>query len=421
MIYQMKYKVKRLALAGAGRKKIELAERDMPVLGSIRLACRKRKPFKGLTIATCLHITKETALLLETLRVGGARVVACGSNPLSTQDDVAAALAKSGIEIFAWKHQTDRDYYFCLNQVLDARPNITLDDGADLITTIHTKRTELLKYIKAGQEETTTGVIRLRTMARAGKLKYPVIAVNDAATKHLFDNVYGTGQSTIDGILRVTNTMIAGKTVVVAGYGYCGKGVALRARGMGANIIVTEIDPLPALQAVMDGLRVMPMSVASRLGDIFITVTGNKNVIRKEHFGKMKDGAILANSGHFNVEIAVTELKKSARTSREVRNHLEEFTLKNDRHVYLLAGGRLVNLSAAEGHPSSVMDMSFANQALSCEWLIKNYRKLSPAVYDVPKYIDEKIARLKLSTLGVSIDKLTPEQKQYLAGWQEGT
>ncbi len=417
----MKFKVKSLRLAQAGRKKIELAEHDMPVLGSIRADFKKKKPLRGLTIAACLHITKETAVLLETLRVGGAKVAACGSNPLSTQDDVAAALAKAGIAVFAWKGQNDRDYYKCLNAVLDAKPHITLDDGADLINLIHTKRTELLKRVKAGQEETTTGVIRLRAMSKAGELKYPVVAVNDAATKHLFDNYYGTGQSTIDGILRATNTLVAGKTFVVAGYGYCGKGVALRARGLGANVIVTEIDPLPALQAVMDGFRVMPMASAAAEGDIFVTVTGNKNVIRGVHFTKMKNGAILANSGHFNVEIAVPELKKTARSSQQARNHLEEFILKNGRRIYLLAGGRLVNLAAAEGHPSAVMDMSFANQALCCEWLIKNYKKLEAGVHDVPANIDAEVARLKLAALGVNIDKLTSEQKRYLAGWQEGT
>jgi adenosylhomocysteinase len=417
----MKYKVKDIKLAAQGSLQLELAERDMPVLRIIRERIKKSKPFKGLTIAACLHVTKETGILLRTLQFGGAHVTACGSNPLSTQDDVAACLAKDGVEVFAWKDQSDKDYYWCLNQVLNRKPDMTLDDGADLISLIHGKRRELLKYVKAGQEETTTGVIRLKAMARAGALKYPIIAVNDADTKHLFDNIYGTGQSTWDGILRATNTMVAGKTVVIAGYGHCGHGVSTRARGMGANVIVTEIDPLPALQAVMDGFRVLPMSQAAPLGDIFVTVTGNKNVIRPEHVKKMKSGAILANSGHFNVEIDVAGLKKISKSVLEVRTHLKEYILPGNRRIYLIADGRLVNLAAAEGHPSSVMDMSFANQALCCEYLLKNYRKLAPDVFDVPIEIDKQVAILKLKSMNVSIDKLTPEQQKYLAGWQEGT
>jgi adenosylhomocysteinase len=427
----MKFKVKDIKLASQGKMNIALAEREMPVMrqiiedfsakGGSASGGKKRQPFAGLTIAACLHVTKETAVLVKALVAGGARVALCGSNPLSTQDDVAAALASIGINVFAWRGVNSEKYYWCLNQVLDLNPEFTIDDGADLISLIHGKRKSLLKTVKAGQEETTTGVIRLKAMAKAGKLKYPVVAVNDTPTKHMFDNYYGTGQSTMDGLLRATNILLSGKTVVVAGYGYCGKGIGLRAKGLGARVIVTEVDPLPALQAAMDGLEVMPMSAAARLGDVFLTATGDKDVLTKEHFKLMRDGAILGNSGHFNVEISVKDLEKSSAGRKQVRKDLMEYTAKDGRKLYLIAEGRLMNLAAAEGHPSAVMDMSFADQALTCEWLTKNYQQLGKAVYDVPKEIDERVSKLKLQAMGVKIDKLTPAQVKYLSSWQEGT
>jgi adenosylhomocysteinase len=415
------HKVKNIKLAKQGHINIALAEREMPVLRIIAEDFKKRRPFKNLNIAACLHVTKETAVLMKALKAGGASVALCGSNPLSTQDDVAAALAESGINVFAWKHISNKDYYWALNKVLDFKPQITIDDGADVISLIHSSRKELLKTVWAGQEETTTGVIRLKAMAKDGALKYPVVAVNDTPTKHMFDNYYGTGQSTMDGLLRATNILLSGKILVVAGYGYCGKGIALRAKGLGARVIVTEVDPLPALQAAMDGFDVLPMAKAAKLGDIFLTATGDKDVLTKQHFKLMKDGAILGNSGHFNVEINVKQLQQSAVSSKQVRDNLMEYTMKNHRKIYLIAEGRLMNLGAAEGHPSAVMDMSFADQALTSEWLVKNHRRLENKVYEVPKEIDEKVSRLKLASLGVKIDVLTPAQKKYLASWQEGT
>lgn len=417
----MKFKVKDINLAKAGKMKIALAEKEMPVLEILKKDFEKRRPFEGVRIAACLHVTKETAVLIRVLAAGGAQVALCGSNPLSTQDDVAAALASEGISIFAWRGVTAEKYYWCLNQVLDKKPQITIDDGADVISLIHGKRKDLLKEVWAGQEETTTGVIRLKAMDKAGKLKYPIVAVNDTPTKHMFDNYYGTGQSTMDGLLRATNILLSGKVVVIAGYGYCGKGMALRAHGLGARIIVTEVDPLPALQAVMDGFEVMPMARAAKLGDVFLTATGDKDVITREHFKLMKDGAVLGNSGHFNVEINVAQLERESRSMKQVRDNLMEYEMKDGRKIYLIAEGRLMNLAAAEGHPSAVMDLSFADQALTAEWLVFNYKQMEKRVYDVPKEIDEKVSRLKLQALGVKIDVLTPAQKKYLASWQEGT
>lgn len=417
----MRYKVKDIKLANAGKLSLALAEIEMPVMGKIKKEFEKTKPFKGLVIGACLHITKETGVLLRVLKTGGATVAACGSNPLSTQDSVAAALAAEGINIFAWRGITEERYYWCLNEVLDKNPQFIIDDGADLISLIHTKRKSLLKTVKAGQEETTTGVIRLKAIAKAGKLKYPIVAVNDTPTKHLFDNYYGTGQSTMDGLLRATNILISGKVIVVAGYGHCGKGMALRAHGLGARVIIAEVDSLPALQAVMDGFEVMPMARAAKIGDIFLTATGNKDVITREHFALMKDGAILGNSGHFNVEINVSQLKQIAKSKKQVRDNLEEFILKDGRKIYLVAEGRLMNLAAAEGHPSAVMDMSFADQVLTCQWLVQNCQNLKNEVYNVPKEIDEKVSKLKLESIGVKIDILSLAQKKYLASWQEGT
>jgi len=416
-----KYKVKDISLAEKGKLKIEWAERHMPVLMKIRKEFERTKPFSGLTIAACLHVTKETAVLVKTLKIAGAVVALCGSNPLSTQDDVAAALIKEGINVFAWRGLSNDEYYWCVNSVLDFKPNITLDDGADLISTVHSKRQELLKDIYAGQEETTTGVIRLKAMARDKALKYPVIAVNDTPTKNLFDNYYGTGQSTLDGIMRATNILYSGKNFVVCGYGQCGKGLATKARGLGSNVIVCEVNPVRALQAVMDGFRVITIHEASRIGDVFVTVTGDKNVIRGEHIKEMKDGAIIANAGHFNVEISIPELEGLAKNKRTIKDNVEEYELGDGKKIYLLAEGRLVNLAAAEGHPSEVMDMSFADQALVCEWIIKNYRNLGNDVYDVPKEIDDKVAELKLESMGIKIDRLTEEQAKYLSSWEEGT
>ena len=414
------FKVKDKSLAPQGHLQIEWASRHMPVLNLIKNRFEKEKPLKGFTLGACLHVTKETAFLVDALIAGGAKIALCGSNPLSTQDDVAAALADKGVHVFAWRGQNTEEYYKCIDNVLDYKPSITLDDGADLVGTLHSKRQAELKNVKGGTEETTTGVIRLRAMERDGCLKYPIVAVNDAYTKYLFDNRYGTGQSTIDGILRATNTLIAGKAFVVCGYGWCSRGIAMRAQGLGANVIVTEVQPIRALEAVMNGLRVMPIAEAAAIGDIFVTATGDINVIRKEHLQKMKDGAIMANSGHFNVEINIKDLESLSTAKRTMRPNLEEYTLKDGRKLYLLAEGRLVNLAAAEGHPSEVMDMSFANQALCAEYIAKT-AKLTPKVFTVPKEIDEKVAELKLKTMGVKIDELTAEQKKYLSTWEMGT
>jgi len=410
------------ALANEGIRRIEWAAREMPVLAQIRERFRERQPLRGLRIGACLHITTETANLLITLRDGGAQVAACASNPLSTQDDVAAALnVEYGIPTFAIKGEDNATYYAHINAVLSTAPQITMDDGCDLVAQLHKERRELLDGVIGGTEETTTGVIRLRGMTREGALRYPIIAVNDADTKHLFDNRYGTGQSTLDGIIRATNILLAGKTIVVAGYGWCGRGFASRARGMGAQVIVTEVDPIRALEAVMDGFRVMPMSEAAPIGDIFVTLTGDINVIDRAHLAVMKDGAILANSGHFNDEINIRALEEMAEGQRPVRAFVQEYRLGDGRRLYLLGEGRLINLAAAEGHPASVMDMSFANQALSVEHVALNAGKLEPGVYPVPREIDEEIARLKLRAMGVSIDTLTDEQRAYLASWEAGT
>jgi adenosylhomocysteinase len=415
------YEIKDKELAGAGRQRIEWAYREMPVLRLIRERFAAERPLKGIRIAGCLHITTETANLALTLKGGGAEVVLCASNPLSTQDDVAAALVEYGIPTGAIKGEDDATYYKHISMALDSKPHISIDDGADLVTTLHTKRSELIKNIIGGSEETTTGVIRLRSMANAGQLKYPVIAVNDADTKHLFDNRYGTGQSTIDGMTRATNVLWAGKKVVVCGYGWTGRGVAMRARGMGAHVIVIEVEPVRALEAVMEGYQVMPLLEAARIGDIFITVTGDKNIIDKKHFQVMKDGAILANSGHFNAEINIPVLEGLSKRKRTIRNFVEEYTLKDGRCLFLLGEGRLINLAAAEGHPASVMDMSFADQALCMEYLVKNRGKLEIKVHNVPEEIDKEVARLKLKAMGVVIDTLTAEQRKYLSSWEEGT
>jgi len=414
------FQVKNKTLAPQGHLQIEWSSAHMPVLNEIKRRFSKEQPLKGLILGACLHVTKETAVLIETLTAGGTQVALCGSNPLSTQDDVAAALVEKGVHVFAQRGQTTEEYYWCINKVLDYEPVITLDDGADLVGTLHSKRTKELVNVKGGTEETTTGVIRLRAMEKAGSLKYPIIAVNDAYTKYLFDNRYGTGQSTIDGILRATNALLAGKTFVVCGYGWCSRGIAMRAQGMGANVIVTEVNPLRALEAAMNGFRVMPIAEAVAIGDIFVTATGDISVIRKEHMQKMKDGAIIANSGHFNVEISIKDLEALSTAKRTIRPNLEEYTLIDGRKLHLLAEGRLVNLSAAEGHPSEVMDMSFANQALCAEHIAKT-AKMPPKVYKVPKEIDETIAELKLKSMGIKIDDLTAEQKKYLAAWEMGT
>jgi adenosylhomocysteinase len=414
--------VKDLALADQGKRRMEWAFQSMPVLQTIRKQFIKTQPLAGIRISACLHVTTETANLMVTLRDGGANAVLCASNPLSTQDDVAAALVRDyGIPVFAIKGENNDQYYSHLSAAADHKPQITMDDGADLVHLLHTKRQDLLEGIVGGTEETTTGVIRLRAMAKEGVLRYPIIAVNDALTKHLFDNRYGTGQSTLDGVIRATNMLLAGMTIVVAGYGWCGRGVASRARGMGANVIVTEIDPTKALEAVMDGFRVMTMNEAAVLGDLFITLTGNKHVIAKDHFEKMKNGAILCNSGHFNIEIDLEALAKVASSRRPTREFVEEFALRDGRRIYVLGEGRLINLAAAEGHPASVMDMSFANQALSAEYMVKNHSTLEKAVYSVPENLDKQVAKLKLEAMKVSIDRLTMEQEHYLASWSEGT
>jgi adenosylhomocysteinase len=414
--------VKDLGLAAKGKLRIEWASQWMPVLKLIRKRFIKERPLEGVRLSACLHVTTETANLAITLRDGGANVVVCASNPLSTQDDVAASLVKDfNIPVFAIKGEDKNSYYSHIIAALDHKPQITMDDGADLVTAILTKRQELIPGIMGGTEETTTGVIRLRSMAKEGVLKFPIIAVNDADTKHLFDNRYGTGQSTLDGILRATNLLFAGLKVVVSGYGWCGRGVSMRAKGLGADVLVTEVNPTRALEAVMDGFRVMPMAEAAKIGDVFITVTGNKSVIGSEHFKQMKDGAVVCNSGHFNVEIDIPTLEKMALARRATREFVEEFTLRDGRKIFLLGEGRLINLAAAEGHPAVVMDMSFADQALSAEYVAKNAKKLEPKVYPVPVDIDRTVARLKLEAMGVSIDKLTPEQEEYLSSWSEGT
>ncbi|MBI4334398.1 MAG: adenosylhomocysteinase [Chloroflexi bacterium] len=414
--------IKDPSLAPAGKLKVEWASREMPVLKLIGQRFEKEKPLAGWRIAACLHITSETGNLALVLQKGGADVVLCASNPLSTQDEVAAALAVDfGIPTFARKGEDKETYYKHILAALAHRPQLTMDDGADLVSTLHTEKRELLPEVKGGTEETTTGVIRLRSMAYDGKLNYPIVAVNDAQTKHFFDNRYGTGQSTIDGITRATNILWAGKNVVVSGYGWCGRGVATRARGLGAQVIVTEVDPIRALEAVMDGYQVMPLAQASAIGDIFVTVTGDISVLDEKHFKLMKDGAIVANSGHFNVEINIPALEKMARAKRQVRPFIEEYQLKDGRCLYLLAEGRLINLSAAEGHPASVMDMSFANQALSVEHLVAGKERLSPGVYPVPETIDKEVGRLKLASMGITIDKLTSQQKKYLQSWEMGT
>lgn len=408
-------------LAKEGRLRIEWAERQMPVLMKVRERLSKEQPFKGVRIAACLHVTKETGALARTLKAGGAEVSLAASNPLSTQDPAAAALAAEGVSVFAFRGQSNEQYYECLNRCLDSKPNITIDDGADLVSLLHSKRTELLPGVWGGQEETTTGVIRLRAMARDGALKYPMVAVNDTPTKHLFDNWWGTAQSTLDGILRATNIMLAGSKFVVVGYGHCGKGLARRAMGMGAKVAVVEVNPVEALRAHMEGYEVMDMRSAAKWGEVFVTVTGNKHAIRKEHFSLMGDGAIVANSGHFNVELELPALEKMAKARRTIKENVEEFTLPNGRRIIVLAEGRLVNLAAAEGHPSAVMDLSFSDQALVAEWLAKNHKGLKPAVHEVPSEIDEHVARLKLEAHGLGLEKLTEEQKKYLASWKEGT
>ncbi len=418
----MQYDIKDIKLAKKGLLRIEWASNNMPVLNLIKDRFAKEKPLKGLKIAACLHVTTETGVLAEVLKAGGAEVSVCASNPLSTQDDVAASLAKNlKISVFAIKGEDTKTYYSHMSSALAIKPNITMDDGADLVSTIHQRLASMHNHIIGGTEETTTGVIRLKALASEGKLRYPIIAVNDALTKHLFDNRYGTGQSTLDGIIRATNKLIAGSNFVVAGYGWCGKGVAMRAKGMGAKVIVIEIDPLRALEAAMDGFEIMPIMDAAKIGDIFVTVTGDINVIRREHFKVMKDGAIVSNSGHFNVELDIKGLESLAKGKRVIRDFVEEFTLRDGRRIYLLGEGRLINLAAAEGHPASVMDMSFANQALSAEYMAKNNKKLKNQVYSVPEDIDKNIARLKLKSLGIKIDQLTAEQKKYLASWEMGT
>ncbi len=416
----MDYKVKDLGLAPRGRLQLEWAEKHMPVLLLIRERFSKEKPLEGLRIGAVLHVTKETGVLIRTLLAGGAEVYLAASNPLSTQDEVAAALVEEGAHVYAWRGQSQEEYYWCIKQVAESNPQIVVDDGADLHAILHTEYRDIARNIKGGTEETTTGVVRLRALEREGRLLYPVIAVNDAYTKYLFDNRYGTGQSTVDGIMRATNILFAGKKVVVAGYGWCGRGIAMRARGLGARVIVTEVNPIRALEAVMDGYDVMPMNEAAKIGDIFITATGNRDVIRREHFLAMKDGAILANAGHFNVEVSVQDLEELAVRKREIRPYVTEYTLPNGKKLYLLAEGRLVNLVAAEGHPSEVMDMSFANQALSIEYIYRNPR-LPVKVHKVPHQIDENVAKLKLKAMNIEIDELTETQKQYLRSWNLGT
>ncbi|MEW6068263.1 MAG: adenosylhomocysteinase [Nitrospirota bacterium] len=418
----VKHDIRDIKLANKGKLRIEWAAQEMPVLKSIAERFEKEKPLKGIRLSACLHVTTETAHLMETLKSGGAEIALCASNPLSTQDDVAASLVRfSNIPVFAIKGEDNKTYYKHINDALSLKPHITMDDGADLVSTLHKTKTSLLNNVLGGTEETTTGVIRLRAMAEKGILKYPIVAVNDAYTKYLFDNRYGTGQSTIDGIMRATNRLIAGSIFVIAGYGWCSKGIAMRAKGMGARVIITEINPIRALEATMDGFEILPVEEAARIGDIFVTATGDVNVISKKCFTLMKDGAILCNSGHFNVEIDIDALKKISKKKRIIRDFVEEYTLKNNRRIYLLGDGRLINLAAAEGHPSAVMDMSFANQALCAEYISKNYKRLDKKVYSVPEEIDKKIASLKLKAMGIRIDILTAEQKRYLKSWELGT
>jgi adenosylhomocysteinase len=418
----MNYDVKDIKLAKDGLLRIEWANQSMQVLNTIKTRFAKEKPLKGIRIAACLHVTTETASLMQTLKAGGAVITLCASNPLSTQDDVAASLVKyDKISVFAIKGEDHKTYYKHIDSALDINPYYTMDDGADLVSTIHSERSELIENVRGGTEETTTGIIRLKSMAANGVLQYPIIAVNDAKTKHFFDNRYGTGQSTMDGIIRATNRLIAGSNFVVCGYGWCGRGLALRARGMGANVIVTEVDPTAALEAVMDGFSVMPIRQAAKIGDFFCTVTGNINVIRKEHFKIMKDGAIVANSGHFNVELDLNGLESITKSSRTIRPFVKEHVLEKGQRINVLADGRLINLASAEGHPSSVMDMSFANQSLSIEYMVKNKKKLENQVYPVPEEIDKAIAKEKLASMKITIDSLTPEQKKYLASWSIGT
>ena len=418
----MNYHIKDIKLAKEGALRIEWANQNMPVLNRIKKRFSKEKPLKGIRLGACLHVTTESASLMETLKAGGATVFLCASNPLSTQDDVAASLVKNDkIPVFAIKGEDNKTYYKHLNSVLDMKPHYTMDDGADLVSTLHSERSEHIHLVRGGTEETTTGIIRLKSMAADGVLKYPIIAVNDAKTKHFFDNRYGTGQSTMDGIIRATNRLIAGASFVVCGYGWCGKGLAMRARGMGANVIVTEIDPLASLEAVMEGFTVMPIRKAAKIGDFFCTVTGNINVIRKDHFEIMKDGAIICNSGHFNVELDIEGLKSISKSTKTIREFVQEFVLNNGKRINLLGEGRLINLAAAEGHPSSVMDMSFANQALSMEHMVTGKMSLENDVYPVPEQIDMAIAKEKLASMEISIDKLTAEQKKYLASWTMGT
>jgi adenosylhomocysteinase len=413
--------VKDLSLAERGRERIEWAASEMPVLALIRDRFEKERPLDGVRIGACLHVTTETANLMLTLQAGGADVALCASNPLSTQDDVAAALCEAAVPTQAIKGEDNETYFRHIEAVLDHRPQITMDDGCDMVSLLHKDRRDQVPEVMGGTEETTTGVIRLRAMAADGALRYPIVSVNDANTKHLFDNRFGTGQSTVDAIMRSTNLLLAGRTVVVCGYGMCGRGVASRSRGMGAQVVVTEVDPLPALEAAMEGYRVMPLRDAARIGDVFVTVTGDKAVIRREHMELMKDGAIMANSGHFDVEIDKPALASLAQSTRRIREFVDEYRLADGRRLHLLGEGRLVNLAAAEGHPAAVMDMSFANQALSVEWLVRHHAELGPQVYPVPQDIDQEVARLKLQAMGVAIDELTPEQKEYLRSWEQGT
>ncbi len=418
----MKYDIKDISMAPKGKLRIEWAEQRMPVLRLIRERFKKEKPLEGIRVSACLHVTTETGVLMQTLKDGGAEVAVCASNPLSTQDDVAASLVEHfQIPVYAIKGEDNDTYYAHINSALDKEPMITMDDGADLVSTIHTNRHKLAENIIGGTEETTTGVIRLRSMESKEVLMFPIISVNDANTKHFFDNRYGTGQSTVDGIIRATNILMAGSVVVVCGYGWCGRGVAMRARGLGANVIVTEVDPLRALEAAMDGYRVMPFMEAASIGDVFVTLTGDIRVIREEHYSLMKDGAIICNSGHFNVEIDIEALERICVKKRRIREYVDEYTLKNGRRINLLGEGRLINLATAEGHPASVMDMSFANQALCVEYLAKNGKNLGKKVYNVPKEIDEQVAKLKLDSMGIKIDELTDEQRNYLSEWTMGT
>jgi adenosylhomocysteinase len=421
-VMSLEYDIRDVELAEGGRRRIEWAEHEMPVLRQVRERFAKEQPLKGMKVSACLHVTTETANLMHTLQVGGADAILCASNPLSTQDDVAASLVTHfEIPVYAIKGEDNDTYYRHIHAALDNKPHVTMDDGADLVSTLHKERRELLDEVKGGTEETTTGVIRLRAMAADGALTYPIIAVNDAMTKHFFDNRYGTGQSTVDGIVRATNILLAGKTFVIAGYGWCGRGLAMRVRGMGANVIITEVDALAALEAVMDGFRVMPMIEAAPIGDLFCTLTGDINVIDKKHLELMKDGAIVSNSGHFNVEINIPALEEMATEKRKPRQYVDQFILSDGRSINLLSEGRLINLSAAEGHPASVMDMSFANQALSMEYILQNADRLENLVYTIPEKIDREIARIKLESMGIKIDFLTEEQKKYLASWEQGT